>query len=145
MGEEASVMSRTYVWERSVQMFKESPIWGYGFRSNEGYRRLINLNLGWGYFSHPHNYVLYVLMQGGVTLAGLIIALMLIISKKCIKMRTHFGAKILVFIYIAFFVMGISEALTAFTMLYPLAIFVDAFEKYEMEYRKRPRVKIKLR
>lgn len=66
MGETVSVFSRQAVWFRAIQLFVKSPVWGYGIRTNDGYRELINLSTGWGYFSHPHNYILYVLIQGGI-------------------------------------------------------------------------------
>lgn len=43
MGETVSVFSRQAVWFRAIQLFVKSPVWGYGIRTNDGYRELINV------------------------------------------------------------------------------------------------------
>lgn len=127
MGETVSVFSRQAVWKRGMEMFAQSPIFGYGLRSNDTYRSLINLSTGWGYFSHPHNFYIYTLIQGGLIEIILIMSLIVNVSKKCYKIKDNFGAKALVGMYAAFFVMGTTESLSGSTLLYPMMLFVEAF------------------
>ena len=71
-------------------MFVKSPVWGYGIRTNDGYRELINLSTGWGYFSHPHNYILYVLIQGGILELMLISYLIIKVTRMCLANRNNY-------------------------------------------------------
>lgn len=124
MGETVSVFSRQAVWFRAIQLFVKSPVWGYGIRTNDGYRELINLSTGWGYFSHPHNYILYVLIQGGILELMLISYLIIKVTRMCLANRNNYMAKMLLVFYIASFVMGITESLVGYTLLFPIALYV---------------------
>lgn len=112
-------------------MFVKSPVWGYGIRTNDGYRELINLSTGWGYFSHPHNYILYVLIQGGILELMLISYLIIKVTRMCLANRNNYMAKMLLVFYIASFVMGITESLVGYTLLFPIALYVGLL--YEEE------------
>lgn len=135
LGEKASVFSRQAVWFRAIQLFLKSPIFGYGVRTNDGYRQLINLSTGWGYFSHPHNYILYVLIQGGLVEICLIGNLMTKVSKMCLKNRENYTAKMLLVYYIAFFVMGITESLSGCTLLFPIALLAYNLSRLDIKYK----------
>ncbi len=43
----------------------------------------------------------------------------------------------LIFMYLGFFVMGITESLTGATLLYPLAILMDGMKNRKIEYNFR--------
>lgn len=131
MGETVSVFSRQAVWFRAIQLFVKSPVWGYGIRTNDGYRELINLSTGWGYFSHPHNYILYVLIQGGILELMLISYLIIKVTRMCLANRNNYMAKMLLVFYIASFVMGITESLVGYTLLFPIVLYVGLL--YEEE------------
>lgn len=134
LGEETSVYNRTLIWSRAVELISNKPIWGYGLRSTEGYRQLFNLSLGWTDFSHPHNYVLYVLIQGGLIVFSIVAILFFGVSKKCIQNRDSFAAKMLLLTYISFFIMGVTESLVGATLLYPLAILTDYILREQVLY-----------
>lgn len=136
MGETVSVAHRQNVWKRAIELIVQSPIFGYGLRSNDGYRVLISLSTGWGYFSHPHNYLLNTLLQGGVVLLIFVVLLIIRMSKKCIVLKENFAAKMLIITYVAFFIMGISESLIGTTLLYPLALFANAFSTNSIIYKR---------
>lgn len=127
IGEENDISTRILVWDRTINLIKESPIIGYGFRQTTQMRSLINLSLKWTYFSHPHNYVLYILLQGGIVGATMIIYMYTCVAKRCIRFKNSFTAKVLLFMYIAFLIMGLTESLTGATLLYPMMIFTEIF------------------
>ena len=137
LGETVSVFSRQAVWFRAIQLFINSPIIGYGLRTNDGYRQLINLSTGWGYFSHPHNYILYGLIQGGLIELLMIVYLIVKISHICLKNRNNYMAKMLIVFYIASFVMGITESLVGYTLLFPIALFAENLCDIDVKYEYR--------
>lgn len=145
LGETISVMSRQAVWIRAIELFIESPIFGYGLRTNDGYRALINLSTGWGYFSHPHNYILFTLMQGGIISILLIVSLFIRIGRRYRRNDDNYGLKVLICMYLAFLIIGMTEALSGATLLYPLAILADGFieneVKYDYQAEKRRRIR----
>ena len=134
LGETVSVMNRQAVWYRAVQLFFQRPILGYGLRSNDAYRQLLNVNNGWGYLSHPHNYILYSLLQGGLVGAVLIVSLFTRVGRAYMRNKENFGLRMLLVMYLSFFLMGITESLTGAVLLYPLAIFIDGFSSHEIIY-----------
>lgn len=134
LGETVSVFSRQTVWFRAIQLFLKSPILGYGLRTNDGYRELINLSTGWGYFSHPHNYLLFILIQGGLIEVLLIVIFLTKVSRLCLANRDNYMTKMLLVYYIAFFVMGITESLVGCTLLYPVALLAEYCQDLDVRY-----------
>ena len=51
--------NRTQIWDKTIEMIKASPIFGYGYRDHQFYIDLIGA-------SHAHNYYLDVWMRGGI-------------------------------------------------------------------------------
>lgn len=137
LGETLSVYNRQLVWARAGQLIMESPFWGYGLRTNQGYRDLINLSLGWTYFSHPHNYIMYTLIQGGLIGFSFIVSVFAKAGKMCALDKDNFGAKMLIIMYIAFFVMGLTESLVGASLLLPLTLFAEGFTEDPIYYYKK--------
>ena len=135
LGEDKSVLHRQEVWIRAFELILKSPIWGYGLRSSTEYRQLINLSTGWGYISHPHNYILYTFLQGGSVLILLVINLIRKGGRKCLSNRKNYMAKAIILMYASFFVMGIAESLTEYTLLYPMILFTNGIEQHDIQYR----------
>lgn len=55
---------RTYLWDTAIQEIAKSPIWGYGFVNMDWYATHISIQYGTG----PHNMILSVLVNGGIIL-----------------------------------------------------------------------------
>lgn len=135
LGEEASIGHRINIWKRAIEIIIQNPIFGYGLRNNDEYKMLLNVNLGYSYISHPHNYVLYTLIQGGLMQLVVVGALFFRTTRKCMKNRDSFAAKMIMYTYIAFFIMGITESLVGAAMLYPLAIITDSVIDKKIFYK----------
>lgn len=61
-GKDVSLTGRTEIWQRALSMFSESPIYGYG-SGKQIYIVPIN-----GVDTAPHNFILALLLQGGIIL-----------------------------------------------------------------------------
>lgn len=70
---DATLSTRTVIWERSLDLIEKNWMTGLGFLSGEEYQTM----LGSLYYSSPHNMILSILMTGGVI--GLVIYLLVII------------------------------------------------------------------
>lgn len=112
---------RTFVWAFTLIRLIESPIIGFGWHTADEWRSVLGFYDMPGFdmgFSHPHNYILYVLLQGGLLYMLLIIYIFRYLSKKCIE----YNAEIyfLTLMYLAFFIEGITESLTGAIFFMPL-------------------------
>ena len=128
LGEEKSLSSRFDVWNRAIELFFKSPILGYGLQSTEGYRKIIDLDLGFTMFSHPHNFILYLLLQGGLIGVCLIIYLFYLLGKKCKKHNKSYMARMLIVMYMIFFILGITESMTGAILFLPLFVFANSIK-----------------
>lgn len=112
---------RTFVWAFTLIRLIESPIIGFGWHTADEWRGVLGFYDMPGFdmgFSHPHNYILYVLLQGGLLYMLLIIYIFRYLSKKCVE----YNAEIyfLTLMYLAFFIEGITESLIGAIFFMPL-------------------------
>lgn len=110
-----NLTGRTTIWDISVGIISENPWFGYGAASDSVMHSYI-------YASHPHNYILYLLIQGGIVALVLFVA-MVIVSDKALAGVTSIEYKGIVLAgIISFWIMGIAESLTGAYFMYPLFI-----------------------
>ena len=115
-----SLSGRSIIWQESIKLFLERPIFGYGFIDSSRYVALTGIVGG----THAHNLFLSVLDMGGLFGTGLLIAAYYLTVKGLTKRSTKvqyvsFYAIVLIFI------MG----LTVYNTFSPFtqAIFILAF------------------
>lgn len=141
LGKKNSMGNRFLIWKRSIELICKSPIIGYGYRTTEGMRTLLNYNIGWAFFSHPHNYLLYILLQGGAVLFALGVYLYGRIGQICLRHRKNFTSKVVLALYVSFLVMGLTESLVGATMLYPMMLLVETMKEHNVTYTKKHYIK----
>lgn len=109
---------RTYVWAYTLLRLMSSPFIGFGWHSADEWREVLGfydiITTG---FSHPHNFILYMLLQGGLIYLGLFIYLCYYISKTFDKLNSY--SYVLTLMYLTFFVEGITESLTGAVLFMP--------------------------
>lgn len=101
LGKDMTFTGRTYLWSGAMQLFGDSPIWGYGAITQDWYvEHLSGLGLG------THNYIYEELLRGGIigfsifTFIGLYAArrcAICDISNKMLRENMLFGASTLLF------------------------------------------------
>lgn len=126
---DATFTGRVYVWAFTLVKLLESPIIGFGWHSADEWRSVLGF-YGMGFdmgFSHPHNLILYMLLQGGIIYLALFVFLCFYISKHCNRNSSYYY--ILTIMYLAFFVEGITESLTGAIFLMPLFGLYANFER----------------
>lgn len=117
---DATFTGRTYVWAFSLIKIVSSPILGFGWHTEEEWRSVLGfytMNYAMG-FSHPHNFILYILLQGGIIYLSMIVFIIIYISKR-IKSDNDIYI-VLTLMYLTFFVEGITESLTGTIFLLPM-------------------------
>ena len=110
----ATFSHRTYVWQAGLLLIQSKPILGIGSTS-------FNSFLGFS-VSHPHNYIMYVLLSGGII--GLLLSLMFFYQtvSSMYKEKKLFESRLYIALLIVILSMGIVESLTEFPLLYAILI-----------------------
>jgi O-antigen ligase len=113
---------RTIIWENTIRYISKYPLLGVG---NQTDANMFSMLSG----DHPHNYFLYLLFTGGVVGLAIACVIFFMASRQLGRYRDHPVDRIILFVLIAFFFMGLAESLTAAPMLYPMFIMA-----YDMKY-----------
>lgn len=108
---------RTYMWEGGMNLFLRSPLWGWGFPNADWYRaNMESLAIG------PHNFLLSILINGGV----LLMSLYLYICFEAFKAIRHYMndhmLQLLLFSVLSLWFMSLMEMYPYSFMFYALAL-----------------------
>lgn len=141
LDKDATFTGRIFIWEQSFSRIVRSPIIGYGFLTSDEWRDLLEytkLSLRITNASHPHNYVLYLLLQGGVIYFSLYLILLFLITKFSYTIRNHFLVIFLNLMYFSYFINGLTESLTGTPLLFPMIglymVIVEKYSRYNSFY-----------
>lgn len=134
-----SLSGRTLVWQWTLARLNNSPILGFGFHSGEEWHDVIGFSFNNNIFvSHPHNYMLYILLQGGFVLLTLFIVLFHLINYYTRSIRNMEEIKLLTIMLFSFFLAAITESLTNAPLMFPLlglfTIFIDRKQLSNYKY-----------
>ncbi|MCR5248637.1 MAG: O-antigen ligase family protein, partial [Paludibacteraceae bacterium] len=130
LGRNNTLTGRTYVWTRFLKILKENKFLGSGIVP-------ANVVIGMTGYNHPHNYYLYVLFQGGIIGAIIIVYLIFSASKLTYQHFSSDSSHVLTCCIVTFFIMGITESLTECVMLYPLFVIASHIDKIEQIEKNR--------
>lgn len=123
-----SFFTRVDFWNKTVQLIMNSSIWGYGYLTSADFELMI----GNPYAAHPHNYFLYVLCCGGIISFVCILFVIWRILKLAYNNKEN-GVGVIALAYItSLLVMGLTESLTEFVLLYPSLILLLIINSTEM-------------
>lgn len=126
-----SLTERTLIWDEIIKRVEGSPIWGYGVETAEQFSSPIGGNPHW---VHAHNYILELLVKGGMILLILFLLLLFVTSIKTDKKGMGSKEKILTISLLAFFITFIGdcyEMRTLFYMILSVAYCVDNLVKWK--------------
>lgn len=105
LNKDVTFTGRTVIWQLTIELIQESPIFGYGF--SDGNARLAKMNYILKGAFNAHNQILEFLWEGGFILLILFI-ICIIASVK--QLRKAFGKSVVA----QYFVLGISAVLITF-------------------------------
>ena len=115
----STLTSRTYIWEFVLMKIAASPIFGYGYHSAGEWKEVFEFFDRFD-ISHPHNFLLYNFVQGGL-LYFILYTLLLFIISRVIRDRKASGEMFIILsMYWTFFVGGIAESLTECPLMFPM-------------------------
>lgn len=121
-GRDMTLSNRTVIWAHSLVALKDKMFFGYGFLLpqdyNSIYRGINNVTLA----THPHNYLLYTVFNGGIVLLVILIWGYYIANREMKMCRNTIQGKIILFCLYAFCAMGITESLTETVLLLPMLV-----------------------
>lgn len=127
----STLSARTYVWDAALEIIRKHWLLG------QGTARFFT-QIGWG-VTHPHNYLLYYWIIGGIGAVAALLALWYITLNRVYAQRTRFVGRMLLAVILTVFMMGIVEALTEFPVLYAMtavAFHLDRLADTEFSHAK---------
>ncbi|MDE6848097.1 MAG: O-antigen ligase family protein [Ruminococcus sp.] len=125
LNKDLTLHNRTIIWDRTFELIEKKLYTGYGYMSGTSYGELMN-NI---YFAHPHNYLLYIIFTGGISLLVVIMLGYYLADKNLRKTNRSIYSKVTLFTLLSFFLMGLTESLTGTVFIYPMLIFAMNIDK----------------
>lgn len=117
---------RTHMWESALKIIEESPIWGWGFADADWFKANMS-----AFAIGPHNFILSILIHGGVILLGIYV---MICSKVVKTIQPYFKKKNMQLLLLAvacLWVMSLFEMYPYTVMFYALALLYYSHYAYE--------------
>jgi len=121
----SSFKGRYRLWKIILKHLKDKIVLGYGYLSGSEFARLSRIR--WGL--HAHNWMLGVLMLGGVVLFTIFIIGVFYSSTMLGKKNYNAISRVLSATLMCFMLMGLSEAMTNTVLVYPLMIMAMQVKK----------------
>lgn len=106
---------RTFMWDSALHSIAGSPIWGWGFVDQQWYMSHMS-SFAYG----PHNFILSILINGGILLLGLYIAICSASYKPMHTYRKTYNAQIVLFGTVTLWFMSLMEMYPTPLMFLPL-------------------------
>lgn len=121
--------NRTHMWESALRLIGQSPVWGWGYPDGDWYKsNMTALAIG------PHNFILSVLVNGGVILLSLY-CVICGMAYRAVRpfLDTDATCQKLLFSVVCLLFMSLMEMYPYAIMMYPLALLY-----YYQYYRAEP-------
>lgn len=113
---EANLTGRTSIWTTALELMSNNILCGYGSGSED-------ILSEFTYAHHPHNYILYILLQGGVIALFLFILSVIYANQEVNKINCIQLKGIIIGGFSSFLIMGITESLTSGFFLFIIYSF----------------------
>lgn len=117
---------RTHMWESALKIIEESPIWGWGFADADWFKANMS-----AFAIGPHNFILSILIHGGVILLGIYV---MICGKVVKTIQPYFKRKNMQLLLLAvacLWVMSLFEMYPYTIMFYALALLYYSHYVYD--------------
>ena len=117
---------RTHMWESALKIIEESPIWGWGFADADWYKaNMSSFAIG------PHNFILAILIHGGVILLSVYIMICSKVFKTIHPYLKIKNMQLLMLAVACLWIMSLFEMYPYYFMLYPLAVLYYSHYVYD--------------
>lgn len=117
---------RTYMWESAINIIEKSPIYGWGFADTTWFKTHMT-----AFAIGPHNFILTILVNGGVILLALYIMICSKVFKAVLPYLKIKNMQLLLLAVACFWVMSLFEMYPYFFMLYALALLYYSRYAYD--------------
>jgi O-antigen ligase len=125
LGKDITFTNRTEMWDSALRIIIESPIWGYGFPTEEWYIKNMS-----SYAVGPHNAILAMLIYGGVIALGLYLSVLYMALKGPFLTKDRMS-NIVIAAIVVLTVMMLMEiySIEIIFYLFTLAYYYDCYRK----------------
>ena len=117
---------RTHMWESAINVIEKSPIYGWGFADTTWFKTYMT-----AFAIGPHNFILTILVNGGVILLTLYIMICSKVFKTILPYLKKKNMQLLLLAVACFWIMSLFEMYPYFFMLYALALLYYSRYAYD--------------
>lgn len=125
-----TMSARTYVWDAALEAVREHWLIGQGSVR-------LQTSVGWR-ASHPHNFILYYWMYGGIGAVAAMLGLWKGTLNAVYRMRSRFIGRVFIAAILMIFVMGIVEAPSEIPMIYAMTAIASNLRCLDDSEIRRP-------
>ena len=125
LGKGADLNGRTIIWATALNYIMESPLLGYGLIDSEMFARASGILGG----THSHNYILHILISGGIVCLVEHIVLYIVSIKRIVRSRGLLSLNVGLIIG-NFFLDGLTSANMYYILFNPMFIFAYYVTQY---------------
>ena len=119
--------NRTIIWQRSLDFLNDKLLLGAGYMNAQEYGNIMQNE----FFSHPHNYYLYIILNGGIVLAIIILFGYILADKQIMNYKNTIPSNLILFSLFVLLIIGLTESLTSTVLLYPMLVFAMMLNRLE--------------
>lgn len=117
---------RTHMWESALKIIEESPIWGWGFADADWFKANMS-----AFAIGPHNFILSILIHGGVILLGIYVMICGKVVKTILPYFKRKNMQLLLLAVACLWVMSLFEMYPYTIMFYALALLYYSHYVYD--------------
>ncbi len=103
LGKDITLTGRTYVWDKAIQLFLQSPVIGIGLLTRSQYMMLLGL-------PHPHSFILRILCERGIIGFIFFIVILLLVGKSLAYQSQNRNCYIVSTTLFCFFIVLLTES-----------------------------------
>ena len=103
LGKDITLSGRTYIWDKAIQLFLQSPVIGIGVLTRSQYMMLLGL-------PHPHSFILRILCERGIIGFIVFIVILLLVGKSLTDQPQNRNCYIVSTTLFCFFIVLLTES-----------------------------------
>lgn len=137
---QVTLTGRTYIWDEFYELFKQSPVIGYGNAYKEAAKNIFLAD-------HAHNQWFQMLLLGGIVGLSIFLLLNFLVGKRLMMFKHNPACYLFLSVFTAQYVAFIAEQNSSsfVYILYILAYHVDKFKVPETETESYPKLRVQKR
>ena len=125
-GRNTSFSGRDFIWQNTINLIKENPVWGYGVEEYSSLLVRYGMSGGYTFFTlHAHDRFLETMYRGGIVLLIIYVIMLCVSTYYLFKYRKLNASKIVAFSLFVYLVGMITEFYRYSYLFFPMMVIAE--------------------